>query len=61
MPNNDSRKGPPQSAATDPGVERYRIAMFGGGIEEIDRYELRDRIRRHEVTAFTEVGPGRNG
>lgn len=29
--------------------------MFGGGIEEVDRYELRDRIRRGEVTARTEI------
>jgi hypothetical protein len=36
-------------------LERYRIAMYGGGIEEIDRDELRERIRRREVTDATEV------
>jgi hypothetical protein len=36
-------------------VERYRVAMYGGGIEEIDRLEARDRIRRREILATTEL------
>jgi hypothetical protein len=31
--------------------------MYGGGIEEVDRYQLRERIRRGEVTASTEIAP----
>ena len=36
-------------------LQRYRIAIYGGGVEEIDRYELRERIRRREAHAETEV------
>ncbi len=31
--------------------------MYRGGIEEIDRYELRERIRRGEANAGTEIAP----
>lgn len=31
--------------------------MYGGGIDEVDRYQLRERIRRGEVTASTEIAP----
>jgi uncharacterized membrane protein len=31
--------------------------MYGGGIEEVDRYQLRERIRRGEVSASTEIAP----
>ena len=38
-------------------MQRYRVAMYGGGIEEVDRYQLRERIRRGEVGASTEIAP----
>jgi hypothetical protein len=47
---------PEPSPETAP-VQRYRIGMYGGGIEEIDRYQLRERIRRGEVSAATEIAP----
>ena len=34
---------------------RYRIAMYGGGIEELDRFAIRDLIRRGDVSAQTEL------
>jgi hypothetical protein len=31
--------------------------MYGGGIAEVDRYQLRERIRHGEVSASTEIAP----
>lgn len=34
---------------------RYRIAVYGGGFEELDRFAVRDRIRNGEITEYTEL------
>jgi hypothetical protein len=36
-------------------AQRYKLAMYGGGIEELDRFGVRDRIRSGEITAGTEL------
>jgi hypothetical protein len=41
--------------ATSPLRPGWRIALVGGGIEEVDQGELRARIRRREVDGTTEV------
>lgn len=35
--------------------QRYRIVLYGGGVEEVDRFAIRDRIRTGELTAETEI------
>src|SRR5436309_2046495 len=50
-------KGP---APTPPGVpppppERYRLALVGGGTEEVDRIEVKNRIRRGELVDSTQI------
>lgn len=41
--------------STPASPERYRIALHGGGIEEVDRAGVRDRIRRGEVVERSEL------
>lgn len=36
-------------------VQRYRFVPYGGGVEELDRFAVRDRIRAGEITAETEL------
>src|SRR5258708_1571203 len=38
-----------------PPPQRYRIAVYGGGIEELDRFAVRDRIRTGEIAELTEL------
>src|SRR5688572_5267603 len=47
----------PKSMSESQGVpqQRYRVAMYGGGIEELDRFGIRDLIRRGDVSAQTEL------
>lgn len=35
--------------------QRYRIVLYGGGVEEVDRFGIRDRIRSGDVTGETQV------
>jgi hypothetical protein len=51
----DTAAASSSAPASPPKLERYRFAMFGGGIEEFDRYQVRDFIRKGEVTATTET------
>jgi hypothetical protein len=48
-----SAPGPPGS--DPPAPERYRLALYGGGTEEVDKFALRDRIRRGELDGKTVV------
>ncbi len=44
------------SAMTNlPEQPRYRFVPYGGGVEEIDRLTVRDRIRRGDIEAHTEL------
>jgi len=43
---NDS---PTQSA------QRYKFVPYGGGVEELDRFEVRDRIRMGDILAESEL------
>ena len=43
------------ATAASPNSPRYRVAVYGGGIEEIDHPEARDRIGRREILATTEL------
>ncbi|HEX2122930.1 MAG TPA: hypothetical protein VHL59_14960 [Thermoanaerobaculia bacterium] len=43
-----------ESAGRTPS-QRYKLAQYGGGIEELDRFGIRDRIRAGEITAYTEL------
>lgn len=38
-----------------PPVQRYKLVQYGGGIEELDRFAIRDRIRCGEITGETEL------
>ena len=38
-----------------PPVQRYKFVQYGGGIEELDRFAIRDRIRGGEITGETEL------
>jgi hypothetical protein len=38
-------------------AQRYRRVMWGGGVEELDRFSVRDLIRNGEITAETELAP----
>ena len=38
-------------------MQRYKFVPYGGGVEELDRLEVRDRIRAGEITADTELAP----
>ncbi len=38
-----------------PPQPRYRISVYGGGLEELDRFAVRDRIRAGEITEVTEL------
>jgi len=42
-------------APTGAPQQRYRLAMYGGGIEELDRFAVRDRIRSGEIESHTEL------
>jgi hypothetical protein len=46
---------PPQPPAPPPPPERYKLALYGGGVEELDRLELRNRIRHGEVDSRTQL------
>lgn len=35
--------------------QRYKLVMYGGGVEEYDRFGIRDLIRRGDVTPQTEL------
>lgn len=39
----------------NPPRQMYRLPQYGGGIEELDRFALRDRIRNGEVSRATEI------
>lgn len=40
-------------------AQRYKRVMYGGGLEELDRFGVRDLIRNGEITAETELAtPG---
>ena len=43
------------SDATSVPRPRYKVPMFRGGVEEVDRFGVRDLIRSGEVTAQTEL------
>jgi len=43
------------SDATSVPQLRYKVPMFRGGVEEVDRFGVRDLIRNGEVTAQTEL------
>lgn len=48
-----------RSGGDDPARPGWRVALAGGGVEEVDLGELRARIRRREVDGRTEVSrPG---
>lgn len=38
-------------------AQRYRRVMYGGGVEHLDRFGVRDLIRTGEITADTELSP----
>lgn len=38
-------------------AQRYRRVMWGGGVEDLDRFGVRDLIRSGEITAETELAP----
>lgn len=44
-----------ETPASEKPAQKYRLAMYGGGIEELDRFGLRDRIRSGEVGELTEL------
>lgn len=47
---------PPQlPGSSEPPHPRYKLALYGGGTEEVDRFELRDRIRKGEVDDRTQI------
>jgi len=51
----DQPKDPPSSEAAP--IQRYRIAMCGGGIEEADRYQIRERIRHGTLGGSDQIAP----
>src|SRR5258707_4622460 len=44
-----------QPPAPPPPPERYKLALYGGGVEEVDRFEVRAGIRRGEVDSRTQL------
>lgn len=36
-------------------TQRYRLVQYGGGVEELDRFAVRDRIRAGDITAETQL------
>ncbi|HKC25248.1 MAG TPA: DUF4013 domain-containing protein [Thermoanaerobaculia bacterium] len=50
-----ARPPAPPPPAPPPPPERYKLALYGGGVEEVDRFEVRDRIRRGDVDSRTQL------
>ena len=42
---------------TGSSAPRYRFVPYGGGVEELDRFGVRDRIRSGDITADSELAP----
>ena len=38
-----------------PTGRQYRVVQYGGGVDEVDRFGIRDRIRSGDVVALTEI------
>jgi hypothetical protein len=42
-------------SVTDGAVTRYKRVLYGGGVEELDRFGVRDAIRSGEITSESEL------
>ncbi len=45
----------PSMSESSPPPQIYRLPVYGGGIEELDRFAVRDRIRTGDVGRATEI------
>lgn len=45
------------SDGVTPAPERYRFVPYGGGVEELDRFAVRDRIRTGDILPQNELAP----